>query len=239
MMVPLAKNLRRKDFGAMMDVSAVQAQSTWQDALEVLETADRYDASAVFFLGGMALRAAPLLRDINARRGSEGRQAVKLGSVLGFPDGGVTTDVKLFEADRLLQVGCDELDCVMNVGLALSGDWESVERELAEVRERTRSITLKVIIETPYLSDEQIATASEIVARIGAEYVKSSTGWPERKTTVENVRLMKQTVGERCRVKAAGGIRDLETLYAMYDAGARIFGISCASAIRLLEQIPE
>ena len=236
-MSKLSQDLTPADIGAMLDVSAVQAESTWDDALYVLETADKYDASAVFLLGEMTRRAVPLIKERNARRVSEGRRPLKLGGVIGFPDGGALTEIKAAEARALIQLGCDELDCVLNVGLARSGDWEAVAQDLAAIREAALGLTLKVILEVPYLDDAQIVRASEIVANSGAQYAKTSTGWPhENKTSIAHVALMKRTVGDRCKVKAAGGIRDLEKLLALYDAGARLFGIGYKSVIQIMEQ---
>ncbi|MDO4570682.1 MAG: deoxyribose-phosphate aldolase [Planctomycetia bacterium] len=232
-----ARELSVEEFASMMDVSAVQAQSTWEDAENVMRVADEYDGSCIFLLGRLTELAAPRLKEMNERRKAQGKRTIHLGSVIGFPDGGTLTDVKVYEAKRLLEIGCDEVDCVMNVGLARSNRWDEVEADLRAIRAATEGKILKVILETPYLTDDQIAVGAEICANIGANFVKSSTGWPEKKTTVENIALMKKTVGERCRVKAAGGVRTLETLFAMYDAGATTFGISWATVVKLLDEL--
>lgn len=229
--------LTKEVFAGMMDVSAVQTQSSYEDAKKTVMTADQYHGSAVFLLGEMVRQMLPEIRKINERRQSEGKRALKVGGVAGFPDGGSLTEVKVFEATRMAELGCDEIDCVMNVGMALAGRWEMVEKDLLAIRRAIEGTTLKVILETPYLNDEQIAMASKIAVATGADWIKTSTGWPEhKKTTVENVRLMKQTVGEQCRIKAAGGIRDWETLIAMYEAGARLFGISYTTVQKLFAQ---
>lgn len=230
-------SLSKEAFAAMMDVSAVQTQSSYEDAKNTVLTADQYDGSAVFLLGEMTRQMLPEIQRINERRLSEGKRALKIGSVAGFPDGGSLTEVKLFEASRMVELGCNEIDCVMNVGMALVGRWDVVEKDLLAIRKEIEGITLKVILETPYLTDEQIIMASKVAVAAGADWIKTSTGWPEhKKTTVENVRLMKQTVGEQCQIKAAGGIRNWETLTAMYEAGARLFGISYTTVQKLFAQ---
>lgn len=223
------------EIAQMIDVSAVQANSTMEEVQQVVRLADEFDCIAVFALGEQTLDILDLARPINDRRRSNNRTLIKVGGVVGFPDGGAMTTVKCFEAQRLAQIGCDEIDMVMNVGLALSGDWKRVKGDIAAVRESVPEKPLKVILECAYLSDEQILQAAAVAMEAGANWVKSGTGWTEKKTSVHTIELMKQAVGNRCQVKAAGGVRDLETLWAMYQAGARRFGIGVRTARKIFD----
>ena len=225
-----------EDIGSMMDCSAVQAQSTLEDARNVILYADRYNTSGMFLLGGNYEIVMPEVKEMNARRAAEGKRCIKVGGTVGFPDGGHPTSVKVYEVERMMELGCDELDCVIQVGLAISGEWKRVEEDLAAIRRASEGIVLKTIIETPYLTPEQITTASKIAMNVGSDWVKTSTGWPSsKKTTVEDVILMKAAVGDNCGIKAAGGIRNIETLKAMYAEGARLFGLSWTSVKSIME----
>ncbi|MBO5437693.1 MAG: deoxyribose-phosphate aldolase [Thermoguttaceae bacterium] len=230
------EDLTMEDIGSMMDCSAVQAQSTLEDARNVILYADRYNTSGMFLLGGNYEIVMPEVKEMNARRAAEGKRCIKVGGTVGFPDGGHPTSVKVYEVERMMELGCDELDCVIQVGLAISGEWKRVEEDLAAIRRASEGIVLKTIIETPYLTPEQITTASKIAMNVGSDWVKTSTGWPSsKKTTVEDVILMKAAVGDNCGIKAAGGIRNIETLKAMYAEGARLFGLSWTSVKSIME----
>ncbi|MDO4573651.1 MAG: deoxyribose-phosphate aldolase [Planctomycetia bacterium] len=232
--------ITQESIAAMIDVSAVQTQSTWADAVHVLETADQFGGSAIFLLGEITRRIVPELERVNRRRASEGKRRIKLGGVAGFPDGGSLTEIKCAEAAKMLELGCDEIDCVQNVGLAREGDWKGVEADLVALRKTTEGKTLKVILECPYLNDEQIAMAARVAYNAGADWIKTSTGWPEKnKTTPANVALMRRVLGPDANIKAAGGVRSLQNLLDLHTAGARLFGISWSSVVKIMEEIQE
>ncbi len=236
MLTKPACELTLEEIGSMVDCSAVQAQSTVEEARSVIRCADQFSTSGLFLLGGVYEVVMPEVLGMNARRREEGKREIKIGGTVGFPDGAHLTDVKLCEVHRMLELGCNELDCVMQVGLAISGEWRRVEADLRAIRKAAEGVTLKTILETPYLTPEQITTAAKIAADAGSDWVKTSTGWPSaKKTTLDDVKLMYQAVGERCGIKAAGGIRDLETLKAMYTEGARLFGIGWKSLVKMME----
>lgn len=229
------RTLSRFEIAQMIDVSAVQANSTKEEVKQVIQLADEFDCIAVFSLGEQTLDILEQIQPINARRISENRPKIKVGGVVGFPDGGSLTNVKTFEAKTLDKLGCDEIDMVLNVGLALSGDWDRVKSDIAAVRQTIPNKPMKVILECGYLTDEQITKAAQTAMEAGTNWVKSGTGWTEKKTSVHTIELMKQAVGDRCQVKAAGGVRDLDTLLAMYQAGARRFGIGVRTARNILD----
>ena len=156
---------------------------------------------------------------------------VKVATVIGFPMGANTTAVKAFEAADAVRNGADELDMVINIGLATEGNWAAVRDDIAAVVEAGAGKCVKVIIETCFLDREQIRLACLAAADAGAQYVKTSTGMASGGATEENVRLMKQTVEGRCLVKAAGGIRTLEDCKRMLQAGADRIGTGSAAAI--------
>ncbi len=165
-----------------------------------------------------------LAKDYLRERGA----GVKVASVIGFPLGATPTEVKVFEARKALEDGADELDMVINIGALKDGDHEYVKREIAEVVKvaHERNAKVKVIIETCYLTEEEKVKVCELAKEAGADFVKTSTGFGSGGATVEDVRLMRKTVGPGMGVKAAGGIRTYEQAVAMIEAGATRIGAS-------------
>ena len=160
-------------------------------------------------------------------------EGVKLATVCGFPSGAHAATVKAAEAADSVAAGVDEVDMVINLGLAKAGDWDAVQAEIAAVRESCPSnVVLKVIIESAALTDDQIVAACKASEAAGADFVKTSTGFhPAGGASVEAVRLMAETVGGRLGVKASGGIRDTATALAMVEAGATRLGLSGSRAV--------
>ena len=154
-------------------------------------------------------------------------------SVVGFPLGATTADVKNFETRRAIFDGASEIDMVINVGALKSGDLRTVERDIEAVVEPCRQcgVTSKVIIEAALLTDEEKITASTLTKAAGADFVKTSTGFGPGGATVADVALMRRVVGAEMGVKAAGGVRDLEGLKAMVAAGATRVGASAGVKI--------
>ncbi len=154
-------------------------------------------------------------------------------TVLGFPHGANAHVVKAFEAEEAIRQGAAELDMVINVGAVKSGMMQAVERDIQGVVHIAHDggAAVKVIIECALLTPQEKRLITELVAGVGADFVKTSTGFGPHGATVEDVHLMRQIVGHRCGVKAAGGIRDLAALRAMVDAGADRIGTSAGVAI--------
>ncbi len=159
------------------------------------------------------------------------RSDVAVCSVVGFPLGAMDTEAKAFEAKGAIANGAQEIDMVINLGWLKSGLIERVKADIEALREATREYILKVILETAMLTREEIITVCEIARDAGADFVKTSTGFGGGGATVEDVRLMKETVGEGIQVKASGGIRDYATAVAMLEAGASRIGASAGIAI--------
>ena len=156
---------------------------------------------------------------------------VKVCTVVGFPAGVNEPDVKAYETGRAIERGADEIDMVMNLGAAKAGDWAQVGSDVESVVESARGHIVKVILETCLLTDEEKARACEVCVAAGAGFVKTSTGFNRSGATVEDVRLMRATVGAGVGVKASGGIRDYETACNMIEAGATRLGASSSLKI--------
>lgn len=161
---------------------------------------------------------------------------VHVGAAIGFPLGQNTLATKLFETRDSLEEGADEIDYMINQSKVKAGDWDYIEKEMREITEISHEFNApcKVIFENCNLTKDEIRKIAEIAKKVGIDYVKTSTGKGKGGATVEDVKLMKDTVGDTCKVKAAGGIRDWETCRAMIEAGAERIGTS--ASLKILEE---
>ena len=162
------------------------------------------------------------VKDVKERYGD----SLKICTVIGFPLGYNTTVTKIFETENAIINGADEIDTVINVGRLKAGEDEKVLEELKALRHSCRGHIFKVIIETCYLSEDEIIRACRLVTEAGADYIKTSTGFGSAGATPENVRLMKEHIGPDVKIKAAGGIRTKEQLKEYIDLGCDRVGAS-------------
>jgi len=157
---------------------------------------------------------------------------VKITGVVGFPFGAMTSDTKRFEAEAVIDDGAQEIDMVLNIARLKAGDDKYVLREIIDVVEAADERTVKVILETCLLTNEEKIRACQIVVESGAQFVKTSTGFNAvGGAIVADVKLMRETVGPKFGVKASGGIRDTKTALAMIEAGATRLGTTSGVAI--------
>ena len=191
-------------------------------------------------LAGCALAAAYQVASVCCRPLDVGRCAgalegagVLVGTVVGFPHGSSTTAVKVAEAERALDDGAAELDMVLPIGWLRSGEDAYVHDDIAAVTvaAHARGAIVKVILENAYLSDEQKVRGCELSEKAGADYVKTSTGYAPSGSTMDDLRLMRASVSERVKIKAAGGIRTLDLLIEGLNAGMDRCGATATAAI--------
>ncbi|MGY5847384.1 deoxyribose-phosphate aldolase [Salegentibacter sp. HM20] len=156
---------------------------------------------------------------------------VKLAAVVGFPLGANTTQSKVFEAREAISNGADEIDMVINLGMLKSGDFAFIEAEIYEIKKAIGNKVLKVILETCYLNQEEIKQASKAALKARANFVKTSTGFGSRGASLEDVRIMKEVVGDKLEIKASGGIKDKETALQYLELGVTRIGTSSGVAI--------
>ncbi|SUC11002.1 deoxyribose-phosphate aldolase [Pasteurella canis] len=209
-----------KEIAQFIDHTALTAEKTEQDILKLCDEAIENKFWSVCINSAYI----PLAKEKLA--GTD----VKICTVVGFPLGANLSSVKAFEASQAIQVGADEIDMVINVGLIKSNKWDAVRADVAEVLTACANKPLKVILETCLLTKEEIVKACEICKQLNVAFVKTSTGFSSGGATVEDVALMKQTVGD-IGVKASGGVRDTATAVAMINAGATRIGASAGIAI--------
>jgi len=151
---------------------------------------------------------------------------VKIAAVIGFPLGAMSTESKIAEAVQCVTDGADEIDMVINIGLLKAGQANLVEDEIAAIKKAIGKQVLKVIIETCYLTNEEKKMACRAALNAGADFVKTSTGFGTGGATIEDVKLMKAEVGDKLKIKASGGIRDLKTALEYIELGVSRLGTS-------------
>jgi len=161
---------------------------------------------------------------------------VHVGAAIGFPLGQTTIKTKVAETEDAIANGADEIDYVINIGQLKNKNYEYLEEEMRSIVDvcRAHNVMSKVIFEICYLEKEEIVIMSEIAKRVKPDFIKTSTGFGTSGATIEDVKLMKQTVGNEVKVKAAGGIRDLATFMAMIEAGAERIGTS--NGVQIVEE---
>jgi len=215
---------REWNLPALIDHTILRPDATKQDVLRLCGEAKQFGFLVVF--------VPPCYVDeaVTAVAGS----GIRVGIPIGFPLGGHTTQSKVAEAIEAVARGAGILDMVINVSRLKSGDHDYVRQDIAEVVRATPTVEHKVILETCYLTGQEKRTACQLVIEAGAEYVKTSTGFAAGGATVEDVRLMKQAVAGKAKVKASGGIRDWKTTLAMLEAGADRIGTS--TSLKILEE---
>ncbi|RSK27898.1 deoxyribose-phosphate aldolase [Bacillus sp. HMF5848] len=210
------------DVAKMIDHTALKADTTKQAIIKLCEEAKEYTFASVCVNPTWVKLAAELLK------GTE----VKVCTVIGFPLGANTPETKAFETTDAIKNGATEVDMVINIGALKDGDDELVERDVRAVVDAAAGKALtKVIIETSLLTDEEKVRACQISVKAGTDFVKTSTGFSTGGATVEDIALMRKTVGPDIGVKASGGVRDVAGAKAMIEAGATRIGASAGIAI--------
>ncbi len=206
----------------MIDHTLLKAETTKEQIKVLCEEAKEYGFASVCVNPTWVKYAAELLQ------GSD----VKVCTVIGFPLGANTPETKAFETKNAIENGATEVDMVINIGALKDGDDELVERDIKAVVEAAKGKALtKVIIETCLLTEEEKVRACELSVKAGADYVKTSTGFSSGGATVEDVALMRKTVGPNIGVKASGGVRNTEDAQKMIEAGATRIGASAGVSI--------
>lgn len=215
--------ITKKELAAMVDHTNLKAYATRDDFQKLCDEAREYGFKSV------AINSYPVKMCREMLEGSE----VLTGAALGFPLGQTTIEVKVAEAEDAVKNGCQEFDYVCNVGKVKEHDFDYIRDEMRRMVAvaRKAGICCKVILETCYLTEGEIVGVCEIAREVKPDFVKTSTGFGTAGAKVEHVRLMKETVGPDVQVKAAGGIRDLDTALAMIEAGATRLGTSSGMKI--------
>ena len=215
-----------KELPRMIDLSCVRTNSSLKELKEMVVMAKKYHVICVFAMPCYTPWLVEQMKDY---------PDILIGGTTGFPSGADLPETKAETARKLIDMGCGEIDMVINVGALIGGDYELVERDIAGVKKECGDIPLKVILETPLLTDEQIAMGAKLAVKNGANFVKTGTGWMGS-ATVHAIEVIKKAIGDTARIKAAGGVKDLATIKAMVDAGCTRFGIGIKSAQAIFDE---
>ena len=212
------------NIASYIDHTLLKAESTKEQIEKICKEAAQYEFASVCVNPAWVETAATHLQ------GSK----VKVCTVIGFPLGAATSETKAFETQDAISKGAGEIDMVINIGALKSGDAAQVKKDIEAVVEAAKGKAIvKVIIETSLLTEEEKVQACRMAKEAGADFVKTSTGFSTGGATVEDVKLMRETVGPDLGVKASGGVRSLEDLQAMVDAGATRIGAS--SGVQIMQ----
>ncbi|MFC3211752.1 deoxyribose-phosphate aldolase [Planomicrobium okeanokoites] len=212
------------NIASYIDHTLLKPESTKEQVIELCKEAAQYEFASVCVNPSYVETAAAELKD----------SKVKVCTVIGFPLGASTSETKAFETKDAIAKGAEEIDMVVNIGAIKSGDSELVKNDIQAVVEAAKGKAIvKVIIEASLLTDEEKVLASRLSKEAGADFVKTSTGFSTGGATVADVKLMRETVGSELGVKASGGVRSLEDVQAMIDAGASRIGAS--SGVQIMQ----
>ncbi|NOR73709.1 MAG: deoxyribose-phosphate aldolase [Draconibacterium sp.] len=223
-----------KELAKMIDHSILHPTMTDEDLKRECAVAAKYEVASVCVKPYAVKQAVKLLKETG----------VFVGCVIGFPSGNSAIEVKVFETETACKDGAVEIDMVINIGKALQGDWDYIEKEIGAITKASHKndAIVKVIFETDYVSDEKdIVKLCEICTKVGADYVKTSSSFGFVKgddgkyfytgATISNLKLMKKSSGPKVKVKAAGGVRSLDGLIAVQEAGCARCGATATISI--------
>lgn len=199
-----------------IDHTNLKQDMSEQDLIKLVDEAKEYDFFSICINPCWVKQASELLAGSNT----------KVCSVIGFPLGANTTNIKVLEAKEAIENGASEIDMVINVSKLKDKDYEYVYNEIKQIKEAIGNNVLKVIIEACLLTNEEKTIACQIIMKAGANFVKTSTGMSTGGATVEDVKLFKEVVGDATLIKAAGGVRTYEDAISMIEAGANRIGTS-------------
>ena len=205
-----------------IDHSILKPDATRQDVVAGAELAKKYGTASYCIRPMDVSLASKILAG----------SGVSVCTVIGFPHGSTTSATKAFETKEAIANGVNEIDMVLNISALLSGDYDLVEFDIKSVVDAAASkATVKVILETAYLNEQQIVKACELSEAAGAQYVKTSTGFAHEGATLHNVDLMKKTVADRLMVKASGGVKTLDQLIDFMNLGVKRSGCSATASV--------
>lgn len=220
--------LNKKTLPRMIDISCVKTDNTMEELEAMVRLAKERNFICCFSMPCFTPWLTQQLRD---------EKDILVGAPIGFPSGAVSTAAKLLDVKEQKELGCREFDMVINVGALKSGMYDVVENDIKAVVEAAAEFPVKTILEVALLTDDEIKRASEIAVKAGTTFVKTGTGWAGKPTTVEHIQLIKSVVGNDAYIKAAGGVRTLDDVVSMINAGCSRFGIGMKSIMKILDEL--
>lgn len=219
------KEAKLLEFAKYIDHTLLRPEASVAEIKQLCLKAKEYHFATVFVNPCYIKLVAELLRD----------SGVNIGCAIAFPTGATTTYIKAKETEQAITDGANEIDMVMNIGALKSNDYDYVKNDIIEVVKTAKPYSVKVILETCLLTDEEKIKAALLAKDAGAKFVKTSTGFSTGGATVADIKLLRKTVGNEMGIKASGGIRDYKTAFAMIKAGANRIGTS--AGVKIIEEL--
>ncbi|MBQ3408800.1 MAG: deoxyribose-phosphate aldolase [Clostridia bacterium] len=207
--------MNKEEILGMADHTYLKQQATWRDVKAICDDGIKYKTASVCIPPSFVKRAKEYVKE-----------NLKICTVIGFPNGYNTTEVKVFETENAVKNGADEIDMVINIGDLKDKNYNSILEEINKIKEACNSKLLKVIIETCLLTEEEKIRMCEIVSKSNADYIKTSTGFSTKGATVEDIKLFSKYMVEGKGIKAAGGISSFEDAENFINCGATRLGTS-------------
>lgn len=223
------RTITREQLAGMFDHTLLKADASKEELEEVCRQCAAYGFKMAAINSAQTRYCKELLKDTK----------VHVGAAIGFPLGQTTLETKVFETKDAIQNGADEIDYVINIGKLKDRDYGYIKAEMEQIVAvcRENQVISKVIFENCYLTEEEKKVLCRIALEVKPDFIKTSTGFGSSGATVEDVALMKREVGDVIKVKASGGVRDLQTALAMIEAGAERIGTS--ASIKILEELEQ
>ena len=203
---------------SMVDHTLLKQESTWEQIKSLCDDAIKYNTASVCIPPSFVCQAKEYMKEQGAD--------IAICTVIGFPNGYNTTNVKWFETKDAVLNGADEIDMVINIGWVKEGKYDAILSEIDKVKEACDGRILKVIIETCLLTEEEKIKMCEVVSKSNADYIKTSTGFSKGGATFEDVKLMEENMSDRKKIKAAGGISSIDDAEKFIELGASRLGTS-------------
>lgn len=216
----------KKKILSTVDHTLLSQTATWEDIKKICDEGIEYKVASLCIPPSYIKEAREYVGD-----------KIALCTVIGFPNGYMTTKTKVFETKDAIENGADEIDMVINLGHVKDEKYDLVENEIREIKEACGDKILKVIIETCFLSEEEKVKMCEVVTKAGADYIKTSTGFGSAGANKEDIELFAKHVGPNIKIKAAGGVRDLDTAELFINLGASRLGTSSIVKIINKEEV--
>ena len=207
--------INKNEIFSKVDHTFLKQTATWNDIKELCDDAIRYNTASVCIPPSFVKKAKEYVNE-----------KMKVCTVIGFPNGYNTTDVKVFETSNAIQNGADEIDMVINIGMLKEKEYDAILNEINEIKKACGDKILKVIIETCLLTEEEKIKMCDIVSNSNADFIKTSTGFSTAGATIEDIKLFKKHIKNDKKIKAAGGISSFEDAERFIEEGASRLGTS-------------
>lgn len=219
--------LTKKELAQMIDHSLLKPNKTYEDVKRACEECIEYGFKTISVNSNNVKMAADILRGTG----------IGVDATVGFPLGAMATEAKVYETEYVVKNGATEIDMVLDIGALKSKDYDRVRRDISEVVKAAEGRVVKVILENYYLTKDEIVTGCKLCEEAGAHFVKTSTGFAPGGAVIEDVILMRKSVGPKVQVKVAGGVRTFKDFMAFYEAGATRCGTS--SSLKIMAEFEE